>query len=71
MKYQKPRFTVQLSPVFCTPEMKDQIIDYAQTHNLSLSEVQRRALALFLGENYRKSIVDQPKTIDEKEAEPA
>ena len=70
MKYQKPRFVSQLSPVFCTPEMKDQVIEYARQHNLSLSEVQRQALALFLGENYSKSIVDQPKTIEE-EAEPA
>jgi hypothetical protein len=71
MKYQKPRFIAQLSPVFCTPEMKEQVIDYAQMNNLSLSEVQRRALALFLGENYSKSIDNQPKTTDEKEIEPA
>lgn len=56
-RYTKRRFTEQLPPVFCTPEMKEKIVSHAERENISISQIMRDALSLFLSQNYSDAIV--------------
>lgn len=40
----------------CTPEMRDQVITIAESRGVSVAELQRDALSLFLGTNYSNAI---------------
>lgn len=44
----KAVFTEFLPATSCTPEMREKIRGYAEKHNMSLAEVQRKAFSLFL-----------------------
>jgi len=48
MFQQKDRLDASLPPTSCTVKMREQIIKIAKEEGVSLAEVQRHALALFL-----------------------
>lgn len=60
----KARYTEQLPPIVCTPEMKNDVVQFATETGLSLSEVQRQALSLFLSKKYSDAIKNNSKTIE-------
>jgi hypothetical protein len=58
-------FTAWLSATPCTPEMRERVIAIASERNLSVAELQRQAISLFL------SSADRVPVIENREAEPA
>jgi hypothetical protein len=57
--YKKARYTAQLPPTPCTPEMRQRMIDVAEEKGESVAHLQREAIALFLSENDRNSIINE------------
>lgn len=51
-----PVFTELLPATPCTPGMREAVLDIALSKGVSLAEVQRDAISLFLTENYSKTI---------------
>lgn len=56
IKTKKAIYTEQLPPMVCTPEMKRKTVGFAINRGLSVSEVMRQALDIFLSENYSETI---------------
>lgn len=50
------QLTAQLPPLRCTPELKDQVVAFADRERISIGEVQRQSLSLFLAARDRESI---------------
>lgn len=64
MSYRK-KYTAQLPPTPVTPQMRERVESFAQEMRLSLSEVQREALSLFLSKNDSKKVKNASKTVKE------
>jgi hypothetical protein len=64
MATKKAVLTAWLSATPCTPEMRQEVIAVASKRKLSVAEIQRQAISLFLSTSDRQSI------IDEREIEP-
>lgn len=60
----KPVFTMLLPPTPCTPQMREDLINYAASIGESIAEIQRRSFALFLAENFSKAKVENIHTIE-------
>lgn len=43
--------TVQLPPTTCTPEMRDQVVEVANKRGVSIADIMRDAITLFLLRN--------------------
>jgi hypothetical protein len=48
------RLTARLPATVCTPEMRDKVVEIAQARGVSLSDIQREALSLFLAKSVTK-----------------
>jgi hypothetical protein len=59
----KAIYTEQLPPTVCTVEMKEKTVNFATDKGLSVSEVIRQALDIFLSGNYSKTIKDDSEAI--------
>lgn len=57
-----PEFTVWLATTV-TPAMKEEVVSKAKRENVSISEIQRRALALFLAQNDTKCVAAETKSV--------
>ena len=64
MRTKKRLYTSQLPPALVTDEMYANACDVAKEKGISLSELQRQALSLFLGSDYAKTLVDYAKSGD-------
>lgn len=59
MPTMKPKtLTAFLPATACTPEMREALVKLAEQRAMSLAEVQRAALTLFLRTNYTSCIPD-------------
>jgi len=56
------QLTAELPPMRCTPELRDRIVAIADRERISIAEVQRQALSLFLTERDRESIAQTTKS---------
>lgn len=45
------KFTTQLPATPCSDQMKDEVFKLAESRNISVAQLQRSALALFLAQN--------------------
>jgi hypothetical protein len=63
--YRKPKYTARLSGVAVTPEMASQIHVFARHFGIGVSDLQRRALALFLRINDSSSVIIDSETVSE------
>lgn len=69
MRTKKRKLSSQLPPTPVTPEMREQVIKYATSRGVSVAEIQREALAIFLRRNVSKAnniegVALQTQTID-------
>lgn len=53
----RERLTAQLPPTPCTPGMREHVFEVAKTIGISVAELQRNAVAIFLARYSRETIV--------------
>ncbi len=51
----RKKLTVQLPPTSCTPEMRDRVVGIADKEGISIGELVRDAISLFLSSHDSKS----------------
>lgn len=56
-----PKFTVWLATTV-TPATKKKVVSVAKRENVSISEIQRRALSLFLAQNDTECVASETKS---------
>lgn len=59
----RAKLTSSLPPTPCTPDMRAKVEQMSKDKGVSLAEIQRDAIALFLAKNDRKSINSVKKSI--------
>lgn len=60
----KPELTAWLPPTAVTPKMRKTIEAKAARENISIGELQRRALSLFLAQNDTKTVEGDIKSVN-------
>lgn len=65
MRTQPKVLTAQLPPTPCTQEMREQVIELARSKGLSMSQVTREALTLFLSQS--DSLIHNTESLTKKE----
>lgn len=66
MKTYRRKYTSQLPSTPVTVTMRERVVSIAQERGMSLSEVQREALSLFLAKNDSKKVKDDSKSVKEE-----
>lgn len=62
------RLTAQLPPTPCTPEMRENLVEVADYRGVSIAELTREAISLFLAQNDRNSIIKDGITFKAEES---
>lgn len=71
MRTKKRKLSSQLPPTPVTPEMREQVVNYAAVKGVSVAEIQREALTIFLRRNVSKTSDNTSKTRNTTVPEPA
>jgi dsDNA-binding SOS-regulon protein len=61
----RAKLTSSLPPTPCTPDMRARVEKISKDKGVSLAEIQRDAIALFLAKSERKSISTVKKSINQ------
>lgn len=58
----------QLPPTPCTPEMRQDMVNVADARGVSIAELMREAISLFLTKNDRKSLISESEKFKREDA---